>query len=93
MTALFLMKKWLTKCIYGGISVYIRYIQYDSKDRGDRLNIIISNSNGKPIYEQITAQIKNAIICGELLAGDPLPSISCPSMVQLVRIWPESRSR
>lgn len=39
------------------------------------MNIIISNSNGKPIYEQITAQIKNAIICGELLAGDPLPSM------------------
>lgn len=39
------------------------------------MNIIISNSNGKPIYEQITAQIKNAIIGGELLAGDPLPSM------------------
>ena len=39
------------------------------------MNIIISNSNGRPIYEQITAQIKNAIIGGELLAGDPLPSM------------------
>lgn len=71
----FFDKKQLTKCIYGGINVYIRYIQYDTTDRGDRLNIIISNSNGKPIYEQITTQIKNAIIGGELLAGDPLPSM------------------
>lgn len=39
------------------------------------LNIIISNSNGKPIYEQITSQIKNEIISGHLSAGDPLPSM------------------
>lgn len=39
------------------------------------MNIIISNSNGRPIYEQITDQIKNAIISGEFLAGDPLPSM------------------
>ncbi|PNV63953.1 GntR family transcriptional regulator [Clostridium sp. chh4-2] len=39
------------------------------------MNIIISNSNGKPIYEQITSQIKNEIISGHLSAGDPLPSM------------------
>jgi len=39
------------------------------------LNIIISNSSGKPIYEQITSQIKNLIISGELKPGDPLPSM------------------
>ena len=37
--------------------------------------IIISNSNGQPIYEQITEQIKNKIISGELKAGELLPSI------------------
>lgn len=39
------------------------------------MNIIISNSSGKPIYEQITSQIKNMIINGELDSGDLLPSM------------------
>ena len=39
------------------------------------MNIIISNASGKPIYEQITSQIKNLILSGELSAGDALPSI------------------
>lgn len=39
------------------------------------MNIIISNSSGKPIYEQITAQIKNMIINGTLQEGDALPSM------------------
>ncbi len=43
------------------------------KDRN--LDIIISNSSGKPIYEQITDQIKAAIVKGELAEGEQLPSI------------------
>jgi GntR family transcriptional regulator len=39
------------------------------------MNIIISNSSGEPIYEQITNQIKTAIMKGELTAGELLPSI------------------
>ena len=39
------------------------------------MDIIISNSGGKPIYEQITAQIKGMIMKGDLKAGDALPSI------------------
>ena len=39
------------------------------------MDIMISNSSGKPIYEQITSQIKNLIMTGELKAGDPLPSM------------------
>ncbi len=39
------------------------------------MDILISNSNEKPIYEQITSQIKNMIITGELKAGDVLPSM------------------
>lgn len=54
--------------------VYIQYIQYFKK-RGEPLNLIISNSSGKPIYEQITSQIKNMIITGTLKPGDPLPSM------------------
>ena len=39
------------------------------------MHIVISNQNGKPIYEQITEQIKGLIISGELREGDPLPSM------------------
>ena len=39
------------------------------------MNIIISNSSGKPIYEQIATQIKNEIIAGKLKEGDSLPSM------------------
>lgn len=39
------------------------------------MNIIISSSSGKPIYEQITSQIKNMIINGELEEGTSLPSM------------------
>lgn len=39
------------------------------------MDIIISNSAGTPIYEQICAQIKGKIISGELKEGDALPSI------------------
>lgn len=39
------------------------------------MDLIISNASGKPIYEQICTQIKNAILSGELSPGDSLPSI------------------
>lgn len=39
------------------------------------MEIIISNSSDKPIYEQISTQIKNAILSGELTTGQTLPSI------------------
>lgn len=39
------------------------------------MNIIISNSGDKPIYEQITDQIKNMIMNGQLKEGMPLPSM------------------
>lgn len=39
------------------------------------MNIIISNSGGQPIYEQIISQIKGLIISGELKEGDALPSM------------------
>ena len=37
--------------------------------------ILISNSCGRPIYQQIYDQIKAAILSGELREGDMLPSI------------------
>ena len=39
------------------------------------MEIIISNSSGVPIYEQIKEQIKSKIITNELKAGELLPSI------------------
>ncbi len=39
------------------------------------MEIIISNSSDKPIYEQITSQIKNMIITEELKHGEALPSM------------------
>lgn len=48
------------------------------------MNIIISNSSGEPIYEQIVKQIKKLIFTGELSEGDPLPSIR--NLAQELRI-------
>ena len=56
--------------MYTDATVYIRYIQI-----GDNLDIIISNASGKPIYEQITTQVKNLIIANQLHEGEPLPSL------------------
>jgi len=39
------------------------------------MDIIISNSSGVPIYEQIEEQIKGQIMAGQLEEGDALPSM------------------
>ena len=39
------------------------------------MEIIISSNTSKPIYEQITSQIKAKIMSGELAAGQPIPSM------------------
>ena len=39
------------------------------------MDIIISNNSTKPIYEQITSQIKAMIMSCELKAGEALPSM------------------
>lgn len=39
------------------------------------MQILINNSDGVPIYEQILRQIKERILSGELKEGDPLPSM------------------
>ena len=39
------------------------------------MDIIISNSSGVPIYEQIKEQVKAQILSGVLSAGDALPSM------------------
>ena len=56
-----------------------KYSKYNIFDRGKvvilRLRVIIRNSSGVPIYEQIKEQVKEAILSGELHADDTLPSI------------------
>ena len=39
------------------------------------MDIILSNSSGKPIYEQITDQVKAQIMSGALSSGEALPSM------------------
>ena len=39
------------------------------------MDIILSNSSGKPIYEQIADQVKEQIMTGALAAGEALPSM------------------
>ena len=39
------------------------------------MNIILSNTDSAPIYEQITRQLRAKIVSGELTAGQALPSM------------------
>ena len=39
------------------------------------MEVIISTSSDKPIYEQITSQIKELIMTGKLQTGDAMPSM------------------
>ena len=56
-------------CAY---TVHIVYIQ---KNKRCTMDIIISNSSGVPIYEQIVRQMKGLILSGELAEGEALPSM------------------
>ena len=60
------------------------YISYIHIIKVNAMDIIISNASGKPIYEQITEQIKEQIMSGELNEGDPLPSMR--ALAQQLRI-------
>ena len=39
------------------------------------MDIVVSNKASRPLYEQISSQIKAAIMSGELKAGDAIPSV------------------
>jgi GntR family transcriptional regulator len=39
------------------------------------LEIVVSNKTSRPLYEQISTQVKTQIMSGELKAGEALPSI------------------
>lgn len=55
--------------------LYLSY-KYEKYERyGGEMEILISNSSDKPIYEQICIQIKSMIMDGTLSAGETLPSM------------------
>lgn len=70
----------IDNCIYKVYNVYIEYIHY----KRYHMDIIISNSSGEPIYEQIVSQVKAQIMSGELAEGDALPSMR--ALAQSLRI-------
>ena len=39
------------------------------------MDIVVSNASDKPIYQQIVDQIRDQVLTGDLVAGEPLPSI------------------
>ncbi len=39
------------------------------------MRVVLSNTSGVPLYEQIKEQVRTAILAGELAEGDALPSI------------------
>ncbi len=39
------------------------------------MDIVVSNASDKPIYQQIVDQIRDQVLTGGLVAGEPLPSI------------------
>jgi len=39
------------------------------------MKVVLSNTSGVPLYEQIKEQVRTAILAGELAEGDALPSI------------------
>ena len=50
---------------------------YNSIERngGEKLEIIVSNKASRPLYEQISTQIRAAIMSGELKTGEAIPSV------------------
>jgi GntR family transcriptional regulator len=42
---------------------------------GEKMNLSISNRSPEPLYEQLKTQIRNAIIAGEVLPDEQLPTI------------------
>lgn len=73
-----------TNCIYCTYTV-------NRKDL-PKLLIKLSNASEKPIYEQITQQLKQAILGGHLLPGDALPSIRRLAMELKISVMTTKRA-
>ena len=59
-------------CVY--YTVLVIAIQY-KRNGGENQEIVVSNKASRPLYEQISSQIKAAIISGELKTGEAIPSV------------------
>jgi GntR family transcriptional regulator len=46
-----------------------------SQDRGAAVHVVLSNSSGIPLYQQIKNQVGTAILSGALAEGEALPSV------------------
>lgn len=69
---MFPLDKRLTS-VYSVLNEQVHTVQ--TAQGGDPIDILISNSSGRPIYEQICQQIKAQIMDGTLTAGEALPSM------------------
>lgn len=56
------------------------------------MKLIISSVSGEPIYEQIKNQIKSAIMSGELMAGEALPSLRKLAKELRISVLTETRA-
>lgn len=63
------------KSAYTVLIEQVHTLQMIHMERSESMEIIISNSSDKPIYEQICMQVKNLIMNGTLSAGEALPSM------------------
>lgn len=63
------------KSAYTVLIKQVHTLQMIHMERSESMEIIISNSSDKPIYEQICMQVKNLIMNGTLSAGEALPSM------------------
>lgn len=52
-----------------------KYNFYHTQGVTNSMDIIISSNTAKPIYEQITSQIKAMVMNSQLKTGDPIPSM------------------
>ena len=55
--------------------LYLLLYNSTVQNGGEKLEIIVSNKASRPLYEQISAQIKAAIMSGELKTGEAIPSV------------------
>ena len=56
-----------------------------NKQRRESVNIILSNTDSAPIYEQITRQLRAKIVSGELTAGQALFLINWNFQISLCK--------
>ena len=69
------MENALLTIMTGCSILYLLVYNSIERNGGEELEIVVSNKASRPLYEQIAAQIKAAIMSGELKAGEAVPSV------------------